>query len=76
MVNLQIMVGSSQGTLFALNFNTETSELEKCFTCRDHASKIRDISISKLGIVYSVGEDENVQVYNFNKKKSIGTILS
>jgi hypothetical protein len=52
------------------------NEIEKYFTCRDHASKIRDISINSKGIIYSVGEDENVQVYNFTKKKSIGTILS
>lgn len=76
MVNLQIVTSSSQGTLFALNFNTETNELEKCFTCRDHAGKIKDVAIGSQGTVFTVGEDENVQVYNFIKKKSIGTILS
>jgi hypothetical protein len=59
-----------------LNFDLKKNEIEKYFTCRDHASKIRDISINSKGIIYSVGEDENVQVYNFTKKKSIGTILS
>lgn len=50
--------------------------MDKYFTCKDHAGKIKDIAISDDGFVYTVGEDENVQVYNFQKKKSIGTILS
>lgn len=58
MSKLWIVSGSIQGTVFGYNLDLKTLELEKCYTIKDHAGKLKDIHLTSNGKLMTCAEDE------------------
>lgn len=74
MTQINIIVGSIQGTVFSYVFDLETGKFTKIFTTNDHVGKLRDIHISKDNLLITSGVDENIKVYNLKKNEKISNI--
>jgi WD40 repeat protein len=72
--NIRIFVCTLEGSLFAYVFNPEDGTIETSFTAKDHVGRIRSLNASADGLVITGGDDENLKVYNYLKKKSLSSI--
>ena len=72
--NIKIFVCTLEGSLFSYVFNVEDGMIETAFTAKDHVGRIRSLNATNDGLVITGGDDENLKVYNYIKKRSLSSI--
>ena len=73
-LNLYIFTISYEGSLFSYEFKIDEGVITPFFNCKDHVGRIKAVHATNDGLVLTSGEDENIKVYNFLKKKKLSSI--
>lgn len=72
--NLFIFAISYEGSLFSYEFGFNEGVINPFFNCKDHVGRIKAVHATNDGLVLTSGEDENIKVYNFLRKKQLSNI--
>ena len=71
---LFIFTISYEGSLFSYEFKLGEGVISPFFNCKDHVGRIKAVHATTDGLVLTSGEDENIKVYNFLKRKTLSNI--
>ena len=72
--SLYIFTISYEGTLFSYEFKIDEGVITPFFNCKDHVGRIKAVHATADGLVLTSGEDENIKVYNYLKRKKLSNI--
>lgn len=64
---IHIFVGTLEGSVFSLKYDTENDTMERQFNFHDNLERLRSIAVDEKYLITS-GDDEILRVYNYRKK--------
>lgn len=72
---LSIFTISLEGSLFAFQFELSTGTIHPLFNSKDHIGRIKALHATDDGLILTSGEDENIRLYNYHRKKKLSSVF-